>query len=180
MSTSKLQRYTGQELRRRFAKYGIVENTRPDWLISSKGERLELDFYLERLGIAVEVQGRQHFEFVPVFHVSEWDFQEQVRRDREKLAICQRAGINLLYVCKRSDIELVLTACYDALKPTSEPVQWEKRTPALLANLIRESKDFKEKNKKAELERLLAKAKRKKYPQHQRIAKLERLIAQAQ
>jgi len=120
VSTSKLQIFTGSELRHRFAKYGIVENTRPDWLVSTKGERLELDFYLERLGIAVEVQGKQHFEFVPIFHTSEWGFREQVRRDREKLEICQRAGIDLLYVCKKSDIELVLTACYDALKPSGQ------------------------------------------------------------
>lgn len=33
MSTSKLQIYTGEQLRSRFAKYGIVENTRLDWLI---------------------------------------------------------------------------------------------------------------------------------------------------
>lgn len=51
MSTSKLQRHTGNELRARFAKYGIVENTRPDWLVSSKGERLELDFCLDRWSV---------------------------------------------------------------------------------------------------------------------------------
>jgi hypothetical protein len=137
MSTSKLQRYTGEQLRHRFAKYGIVENTRPDWLISSKGERPELDFYLERLGIAVEVQGKQHFEFTPIFHASEWDFREQIRRDKEKLEICQRPGIDLLYVCKRSDVEIALTACYDALKPEiQKKADWSTRMPMWLKDRI--------------------------------------------
>jgi len=57
MSTSKLQRYTGEQLRKRFGKYGLVENTRPAWLVSSKGERLELDFFIDKLSVAVEVQG---------------------------------------------------------------------------------------------------------------------------
>lgn len=142
MSTSKLQVYTGQQLRRRFSKYGIVENIRPVWLVSSKGERLELDFYLERLSIVVEVQGRQHFKFTPVFHNTEWDFQEQLRRDREKLEICQRAGIDLLYVCKKSDIEIVLTACYDALKNSldSEDVQWITQRPEWLDSLSKKHK----------------------------------------
>ena len=137
MSTSRLQIYAGKQLRSRFAKYGIVENTRPRWLTSSKGERLELDFFLERLSIAVEVQGKQHFEFTPVFHATRWDFQEQLRRDREKLEICQRAGIDLLYVCKKSDMGLVLTACYDALKPgtNDKNVQWVAQRPRWIDNL---------------------------------------------
>lgn len=179
MATSKLQRYTGNELRKRFSKNGIVENTRPSWLISTKGERLELDFYLERLGIAVEVQGGQHFEFTPVFHASKWDFQEQLRRDGEKLEICRRAGIDLLYVCKKSDVELVLMACYDALRPQNNGEAWWKiHTSDRLMNLVKNSKEFRTKAKRAELQRVLAKAKRKKFPQRQRIAKLERLIAE--
>lgn len=141
MSTSKLQRYTGDQLRQRFTKYGIVENTRPDWLISAKGERLELDFYLERLGVAVEVQGRQHFEFTPIFHASQFDFQEQLRRDQEKLEICQRVGVDLLYVCKRSDVELVLTSCYDALIIPSDDGSrnWKRITGPKLQQAIREN-----------------------------------------
>lgn len=108
MSTSKLQRYTSEQLYKRFGKYGLVENTRPDWLISSKGERLELDFFIDKLSIAVEVQGKQHVEFTPVFHATEYNFAEQLRRDGEKKAICDQAGVNLLYIYHRPDIEIVL------------------------------------------------------------------------
>jgi len=180
MSISKLQIYTGKQLRRRFAKYGIVENTRPDWLISTKGERLELDFYLERLGIAVEVQGRQHFEFTPIFHATEWDFQEQLRRDRDKLDVCQRAGIDLLYVCKKSDVEIVLTACYDVLKPSECGVKsdWELRPPRWVAHSSKKC----EKTDKLILgwKKKIIKEKKKEQPRSARIANLEALIQKAE
>jgi len=104
MATSKLQRATSQRLFKKYGKYGLVENTRPIWLISSKGERLELDFYIEKLRVAVEVQGMQHFQYTQPFHASEADFKEQLRRDREKFTICEKAGISLLYVCSHVEI----------------------------------------------------------------------------
>lgn len=108
MSTSKLQRATSERLFRKYGKYNIVENIRPEWLVSSKGERLELDFYIDELAVAVEVQGGQHFNFTPIFHDTEYDFKEQLRRDEEKLSICKARGINLLYVCKKSEIDAVV------------------------------------------------------------------------
>ena len=130
MSTSKLQRYTGKRLRARFGKYGLVENTRPDWLISSKGERLELDFFIDKLSIAIEVQGKQHFEFTPLFHESEWGFCEQQRRDREKSRICDRRGITLLYVCDKNDLEVIIAELYRKIESRlqSEP---EEQFPML-------------------------------------------------
>lgn len=116
MATSKLQQYTGQEIRHRFAEYGIAENARPDWLISSKGERLELDFLIVELGIAIEVQGRQHVEFVPHFHVTEFGFQEQQRRDREKLNLCQLMGIDLRYIHKKDDVPHILYLLHERAK----------------------------------------------------------------
>ena len=115
MSTSKLQRYTSKQLYKRFGKYGLVENTRPDWLISSKGERLELDFFIDKLSIAVEVQGRQHLEFTPLFHTTEYDFQEQIRRDREKQRLCADAGVSLLYVYKTPDVGSIIADIFEAI-----------------------------------------------------------------
>ena len=108
MATSHLQKLTGARLRKLFGKHGVVENTRPDWLISSHGERLELDFFIDRLSVAVEVQGRQHVEFIPHFHESRWHFEQQVRRDKEKARICERSGIELLYVFKKGDVPDIL------------------------------------------------------------------------
>ncbi len=112
MSTSKLQRYTSEQLYKRFGKYGLVENTRPDWLASSKGERLELDFFIDKLSIAIEVQGRQHFEFTPVFHATHYDFEEQLRRDAEKASACERLGITLLYIENKSGVPSILYEIY--------------------------------------------------------------------
>ena len=108
MATSSLQKFTGSRLRKLFGKYGVVENTRPDWLISGQGERLELDFFIDRLSVAIEVQGRQHMEFIPHFHKSQWDFEQQIRRDGEKADICKRTGIVLFYVFNKSDIPALL------------------------------------------------------------------------
>lgn len=182
MSTSKLQKYTGNQLRKRFAKYGIVENTRPDWLISTKGERLELDFYLERLGIAIEVQGGQHFEFTPVFHASEWDFQEQVRRDKDKLEVCQQVGIDLLYVCKKSDVEVVLTACYDVLKPITKSTEtkWKNITPAWIngrIKMLQKDTGFEKlESDIARWHRIILREKRKNNPRFDRVAKYEKKL----
>lgn len=112
MSTSKLQRYTSEQLYKRFGKYGLVENTRPRWLVSSKGERLELDFFIDKLSIAIEVQGRQHVGFTPCFHATEYDFAEQLRRDREKKDLCDNANIQLFYVYDKTDVEIVLYGIY--------------------------------------------------------------------
>jgi len=57
MATSKLQRKFGDLLDINFPQYRIRENYRPDWLISSDDTWLELDFYIEDLKIAYEVQG---------------------------------------------------------------------------------------------------------------------------
>lgn len=108
LATSRLQRYAGERLRRLFSEYGIEENIRPDWLISSQGERLELDFFIDKLSVAVEVQGKQHTKFVPHFHETEWDFEQQQRRDREKAGICKWANITLFYVFRKQDIPNIL------------------------------------------------------------------------
>jgi len=118
MSTSELQHYTSEQLHKRFGKYGLVENRRPRWLVSSKGERLELDFFIDKLSIAVEVQGRQHIEFTPLFHITEHDFTEQLRRDKEKKDLCDKAGICLFYVYKKSDVEIVLYETHTKIEST--------------------------------------------------------------
>lgn len=82
----------------------MIENTRPDWLISSQGERLELDIYLPELDLAIEVQGRQHYVFTPHFHNDHNGFSGQLRRDREKRDICARNGVCLLEIASHAEL----------------------------------------------------------------------------
>lgn len=72
---------------------------RPSWLINPEtGRRLELDMYNERLGVAVEYNGVQHYQFTPYWHKTEDDFHSQVRRDNCKADICKQRGIKLISV----------------------------------------------------------------------------------
>lgn len=57
---------------------------------------LSLDFYLPDYDIAIECQGRQHFEPVNDFG-GEKSFKESIYRDEKKLTLCKNNGINLLY-----------------------------------------------------------------------------------
>lgn len=103
MSSSKLQIEVGDLLDKTFPEYHIRENFRPDWLMSSNCTRLELDFYIEELKIAFEVQGAQHYEFVALFHGDEDGFEKQKQRDEEKKNLCYGAGIKLIEIFSSMD-----------------------------------------------------------------------------
>jgi hypothetical protein len=80
--------------------YGVpFVKTRPNFLQNPEtGKNLELDCYNERLGLAVEYNGEQHYKFPNVFHRSYEDFIKQVRRDRFKLDMCDANNIYLITV----------------------------------------------------------------------------------
>lgn len=80
--------------------YGDSFNTiRPDWLKSPKtGKNLELDCYNEKLKLALEFNGKQHYAYTPYFHKSKKDFFAQVHRDDWKRKKCQAQGITLIEI----------------------------------------------------------------------------------
>ena len=119
MSTSNLQRYTKNRLMMIPQCNELQENIRPDWLISPNGERLELDFFIPSLNLALEVQGKQHFEFVEFFHRDNHGYNAQIYRDKTKKAICEKAGIKLLEVYQEDDVDNIVTSlCYPDVLPT--------------------------------------------------------------
>lgn len=82
---------------------------RPDFLKYPKTNRnLELDFYCEELKVAVEYNGRQHYEYIPFFHKNDINnFDRQKRRDIFKRLACEKHGITLInvpYTIKNEDI----------------------------------------------------------------------------
>ena len=103
MSTSKLQRYVSQQLSIHIGGYTIRENTRPEWLIAEDGARLELDFYIEELNAAIEVQGAQHYTFVEMFHGNYAGFQKRLAYDESKRTICAERGVLLYEVSSQSE-----------------------------------------------------------------------------
>ena len=60
--------------------------------------KLELDGFDANLGLAVEVQSREHYKFNHFFHKNEDGFQLQQERDRAKLLACNNNNVHLIVV----------------------------------------------------------------------------------
>jgi len=73
-------------------------NTRPSWLLSPKGNRMELDGYNRKLKIAFEHQGTQHYEEVSFFHSDTKTLKTRRQYDKLKRVLCEAEGITLLSV----------------------------------------------------------------------------------
>ena len=65
-----------------------------DWL--KHKNNLRLDFYLPDYNIAIECQGKQHFEAIDIFGGNR-NFQVTIERDKKKRELCQNNNITLLY-----------------------------------------------------------------------------------
>lgn len=80
--------------------YGVpFMNTRPKWLKNPNTNRnLELDCYNDKLKLAVEYNGIQHYKWCSFAKQSYHDFREQVRRDRIKVELCEQNGVYLIVV----------------------------------------------------------------------------------
>jgi len=108
MSTSKLQEKTAQLLNYHFPYLKIYENHRPKWLRGVDLEVLELDFYIPERKLAVEVQGKQHYEFVPYFHNTYEDFKKQIERDQIKKDLCYGKKITLVEIANEFELDLFI------------------------------------------------------------------------
>ena len=76
---------------------------KPKWL-----NGLELDGYCEKLNIAFEYDGKQHYEFIKFFHRTEEEFLRRVQQDKLKDKLCEKYGVILLripYTVKLDDLK---------------------------------------------------------------------------
>lgn len=75
-------------------------NVRPDFMENNKTKRcLELDCYNEKLNLALEYNGKQHYKYVPIFHKGDKDaYKSQKKRDDLKKKICAIRNITLIVV----------------------------------------------------------------------------------
>ncbi len=112
MATSKLQRYVSEQLSVFFGGFTIRENVRPEWLLSPDSGRLELDFFIEELDVAIEVQGAQHYKFMPHFHASYDDFLKRRRDDQFKAEVCITLGIQLFEASNKAEADQVIQQIY--------------------------------------------------------------------
>jgi hypothetical protein len=72
-------------------------NKRPAFLQTENNGRLELDCYNEKLKLAIEYNGKQHYEPIKAFGGEE-SFKKVVYRDKLKQELCLKNNINLIYV----------------------------------------------------------------------------------
>lgn len=115
---SKLQKFTATTLYQEFPHLTIKENYWPEWLQNPDGGFLELDFYLPEIKIAIEVQGKQHYEYVPYFHGNYDGFLAQLKRDQIKRDTCAIEGIRLIEIDNEQDLVLFIQSivCKDREK----------------------------------------------------------------
>jgi len=129
--TSKLETYLSKELYTRFGHLHIKQNYRPEWLTGTNGTRLELDFYIEELSIAAEVQGNQHYFFVEFFHKTFDKFRDQRKRDEDKQIVCRTRGIKLYEILTEKDADILVKDIQNLTK-IEVPVKPQKGATEIL------------------------------------------------
>lgn len=87
----------------------------PTWMVTNEGTNLILDGYNEELKVAFEYNGMQHYQYVPHFHKSIFQFNNQRLYDCLKIQLCYNHGIKLIsipYTVKPNQIyQYVLDSC---------------------------------------------------------------------
>lgn len=89
-------------VKRLYHKYTVLYQYRPFFLHTDKGQ-MSYDVYICGKDIAIEYQGKQHFEPVEIFGGKE-HFIEQVQRDRLKKKLSDDNGVTLVYINYDDDI----------------------------------------------------------------------------
>jgi len=94
---SKLSEDTYILLRKVFPHHTIIL----EHYVRYKGARLFFDFYIKELNVLIEVQGRQHDEYVAHFHGDRDGYLASKRRDNLKKEYCESNDIVLVEVRKK-------------------------------------------------------------------------------
>lgn len=94
---------------------------RPNWLnnvVTGGNYNLELDCYNDKLKLACEYQGKQHYVYTPHFHKNKEAFLNQKYRDQMKRTLCRDNGVKLIevpYTVNIKDIELYIYKSLDLI-----------------------------------------------------------------
>lgn len=87
---SKKQTAARERIKREFGGQTILEE------FTIPKSHLRIDFFLPNINIAVEVHGRQHFEFVKHFHGTLAKFAQAKKNDADKAKWCELNDIELI------------------------------------------------------------------------------------
>lgn len=70
----------------------------------ASNKNLIADFFVPRLNLVVEVHGKQHYEFTPMFHKNQFEFINSKNRDNKKIEWCNLNNIRIV-VLKYSETD---------------------------------------------------------------------------
>ena len=80
-----------------FPTYRVLEEVKlPGAQTSTRQAGLYADFFILEKMLIVEVNGRQHYEFVPFYHKTKKDFYKGKVRDRDKREWCEINDITIV------------------------------------------------------------------------------------
>lgn len=85
-----------------YKKSNVIYQHRPFFLRSKQGQ-MSYDVFITKLNVAIEYQGKQHFEAVEIFGGQE-HFEKQVERDKLKKELSEKNGVKLVYINYDEDI----------------------------------------------------------------------------
>jgi hypothetical protein len=91
------------QLKDEFSNHVVLQHSKPKWL-----GRQHFDIYFPFLNIAVEYQGKQHFESVEYFGGNE-TFKQNLMRDKRKRELAKNNDCELIYVEPGYDIQDIIT-----------------------------------------------------------------------
>ena len=100
-----------------FKGYNVISHHSPSFLISSFGGQMHYDVFIAKLNIAIEYQGKQHFEPVAYFGGEE-SFKKCCQRDIDKKMLSDKYGVGLVYINYNEEIteQLIKERVVEALK----------------------------------------------------------------
>lgn len=100
--TKPINKWKSEELvynltKKLYKDYEVIYQHKPFFLRSNKGGQMSYDVYISKLKIAIEYQGKQHFEPVEFFG-GEKSYLEVTERDKLKKKLSEQNGVKLKYI----------------------------------------------------------------------------------
>lgn len=90
-----------------YKNYNVIYQHRPFFLRGETGGQMSYDIFIAGLDIAIEYQGKQHFEPVDFFGGKE-GFKKTAKRDELKRQLSIKNGVKLVYINYLENINLEL------------------------------------------------------------------------
>ena len=87
-----------------YGKENICLEKTFDWLITDKGTKMRIDFFIENIDLCIEYDGKQHEEYIPFFHRDKKAFLDQKERDKVKEKLIKEHNLILIRINYKDDI----------------------------------------------------------------------------